>query len=389
MLLFATWFFGCSTVVFCTQLLGTPLYLLNRNYYYAWMALTKQSYAIVILGVTQWFSPTVMRVSYSAEMTGQFHLSPSGDLITSFPERLILTTNHQVYTDWVYQWWISYTSQQHGHIFIILREDLKYIPILGWGMMFFGFIFMARKWANDKPRLQHRLQKLKERHSGPMSGSAGYDPMWLLIFPEGTNLSANTRRKNDAYVQREHLQNMRHVLLPRSTGLFFCLQQLRGTVEYIYDSTMAYEGISPDDYAQDFFTIRSTYFQGRAPASVNMYWRRFAIAEIPLGDVKEFETWLMARWREKDALLEQYYRTGRFPAIQPVRDKDDGHSAQNSVATNTKGSFSAQNGAAIRKAYIETEVRMNSLLEIGQIFVVLAAFALVVNVLVKLVEMFF
>lgn len=44
-----------------------------------------------------------------------------------------------------------------------------------------------------------------------------------------------------------------------------------------------------------------------------MYWRRFAIASIPLKDPHECEQWVRDRWREKDNLLEQYVATGRFP----------------------------------------------------------------------------
>lgn len=242
MLLFTSWFMGTAVCIVATQLIGAPLYWINRDYYYAYMALTKQSFGIVLTCITQWFSPTTVRVSWDPELQDQFQLGPNGQLETKFPERLVLISNHQVYTDWLYLWWIAYTSRMHGHIFIVLREDLKYIPILGWGMMFYGFIFMARKWISDKPRLQHRLQKLKTRHSGPMSGSEGYDPMWLLIFPEGTNLSANTRRKNRAYAENQGITDMTHQLLPRSTGLLFCLEQLKGTVEWIYDCTVAYEG---------------------------------------------------------------------------------------------------------------------------------------------------
>jgi 1-acyl-sn-glycerol-3-phosphate acyltransferase len=153
-----------------------------------------------------------------------------------------MIANHQVYTDWIYLWWIAYSNSMHGHIFIILKESLKYIPILGQGMMFYGFIFMARKWLSDKPRLQHRLQKLKTQTIGSDSGAPKYDPMWLLIFPEGTNLSINTKRRSDAYGEKQSLPPLRHEILPRSTGLFFCLQQLRGTVDWVYDCTVGYEG---------------------------------------------------------------------------------------------------------------------------------------------------
>lgn len=95
----------------------------------------------------------------------------------------------------------------------------------------------------DKPRIAHRLQKLKEKHSGPLSGKDGLDPMWLLLFPEGTNLSDNGRKKSAAWAEKQGIPDMQHQLLPRSTGTFFCLNELKGTVDWVYDCTVAYEGI--------------------------------------------------------------------------------------------------------------------------------------------------
>lgn len=131
----------------------------------------------------------------------------------------------------------------HGHLYIILKESLKYIPVVGWGMRLYGFIFLSRKWATDKERFQHRLEKLNSSHSGPLSGSKGLDPMWLLIFPEGTNLSINGRVASQKWAEKNQMEDLRHALLPRSTGLLFCLQQLKGTVDYLYDCTVAYEGV--------------------------------------------------------------------------------------------------------------------------------------------------
>jgi 1-acyl-sn-glycerol-3-phosphate acyltransferase len=243
LLLFTTWSMYCAVCIHVTQLLGSPLYFFNKDYYYAYMALTKQSFGLLITTITQWFSPTLIHVSGDASIRGQLKQTSDGRLETAFPERLILIANHQLYTDWLYLWWIAYTGKMHGHIYIILKEVLKYVPIIGPGMMFYGFVFMARKWQSDKPRLQHRLDKLKARHSGPLSGSQALDPMWLLIFPEGTNLSANTRKFSKAWAAKQGVPDMKHQLLPRSTGLFFCLQQLKGTVDWLYDCTVAYEAI--------------------------------------------------------------------------------------------------------------------------------------------------
>jgi hypothetical protein len=130
----------------------------------------------------------------------------------------------------------------HGHFYIILKESLKYIPVLGVGMMFYGFIFMSRKMAVDQPRMAHRLGKLKKRHLDP-SGKEFLNPMWLLLFPEGTNASNNSRRRSVKWAEKNGLEDPKHVLLPRSTGTYFCLEELKGTLDYVYDCTVAYEGI--------------------------------------------------------------------------------------------------------------------------------------------------
>ena len=118
------------------------------------------------------------------------------------------------------------------------------------------------------------------------------------------------------------------------------------------------------EYGQDLYTLRSMYLQGRPPPSVNMYWRRFAIADIPLEDHDKFELWLRERWYEKDAFLEQYLTTGRFPAD---------HAATNGAMTN----------GTVKEEFIETEVKLAHWYEIGNIFVVLATFGLVANLLAR------
>ena len=244
MLLLATWFHTVVFTIHATQLLGSPLYFINKDYFYAYMALTKQSFGLLITTVTAWFSPTIIRVSGDKSVRGQLWQTEDGRLELDFPERLILVANHQIYTDWLYLWWIAYTNRMHGHVYIILKESLKYIPVIGPGMMFYGFVFMARSWAKDKSRLQHRLQVLRQgSHGGPMSGSQHLDPMWLMIFPEGTNLSANTRKGSARWAEKQGLKDLQHQLLPRSTGLQFCLKELKGTVDWLYDCTVAYEGI--------------------------------------------------------------------------------------------------------------------------------------------------
>lgn len=370
---FAIYFLGSCLFIHVAQILGTPLYFLSKDDFYAYMALTKQYFGILVTTMTQWWSPTLVRISGDKSVAGQLHQEADGSLRVHFPDRLVLIANHQIYTDWLYLWWIAYTNSTptHGHIYIILKESLKWVPIIGPAMQLYGFVFMARKWAKDQERLRYRLQKLNSRHAGPLSGEqreAQLDPMWLLIFPEGTNLSANTRKASAKFAAKSESADLKHQILPRSTGLQFCLQETRDTVDYVYDCTIAYEGIPRGEYGQDIFSLRSVYFQGRPPKSVNMHWRRFAVKDIPIDDKDAMYEWMVARWREKDELLDKFLETGKFPASVEAVHIENGPDD------------------AFKTPYINTEVKPRSPLEFLQMFAPVSAAVLVARIAVQLVD---
>jgi hypothetical protein len=293
----------------------------------------------------------VVRVSGDSSMVGQMTKKKDGSLQCNFSDRMVLMANHQLYTDWLYLWWIAYTNSMHGFIYIILKESLRNIPIIGWSAQFYNFIFLARNWEEDQRTFKKHLGKLNKPN----------DPMWLIIFPEGTNLSATTREKSKKWAEKNNLQDMKHQLLPRSTGLRFCLNELKDTTKWLYDCTIAYEGVPPGQFGQDIFTLRSTFFEGRPPKSVNMHWRRFHIDDIPIQNTKAFEVWLRNRWREKDYMLEYFNRNNRFPAEDFWKDHLDMDSA------------SSHGGKSIRSVpkpavQIETEVKSGNWNEFVKIF---------------------
>lgn len=291
-----------------SQFIGAPLKLVDPKFYDGYMAWTKESFAVLMTTITQWWAPTVVRVSGDSSMKDQLYQMDDGTLKCNFPHRLVLMANHQLYTDWLYLWWVAYTNKMHGRIYIILKESLKNLPIFGWGAQFYNFIFLSRKWETDRFRFKQALSPLKNPKN----------PMWLLIFPEGTNLSGVTRQKSAAWAEKSGVKDMKHQLLPRTTGLQFCLNELRQTTNWLYDCTIAYEGVPTGMYGQDVFTLRSSLFEGRPPKSVNMYWRRYRIQDIPTDNDEAFGRWLNNRWREKDYLLEYFYKFGAFPSEDPV-----------------------------------------------------------------------
>ncbi|KAK1078920.1 hypothetical protein LTR33_006826 [Friedmanniomyces endolithicus] len=278
-----------------SQFIGAPLKLVDPKFYDSYMAWTKESFAVLMTTITQWWSPTIVRVSGDESMKGQLYQMDDGTLKCNFPHRLVLMANHQLYTDWLYLWWIAYTNKMHGRIYIILKESLKQLPIFGWGAQFYNFIFLSRKWETDKWRFKQAFNHLRNPE----------DPMWLLIFPEGTNLSEVTRAKSASWAKKSGTTDMKNQLLPRSTGLQFCLQELKQSTNWLYDCTIAYEGVPKGMYGQDIYTLKSSFFEGRPPKSVNMFWRRFKIADIPLDN-------------DADYILEYFYKFGHFPACDAV-----------------------------------------------------------------------
>ena len=347
----SSYFLSGVLAINMSQFLGTPLYLVNEDWYNAWIAFTKQSFGLLTMTLTQAFAPTKVIVSGDASVRGQLKRRPDGNLNLDFPSRLVLMANHQIYTDWLYLWWIAYCNGMHGRLYIVLKESLKRIPVLGWGMQLSQFIFLKRNWEKDRPHMASALKKLDKIT----------EPMWLLLFPEGTNLAPSTREKSAAWAKKTDIADMQHLLLPRSTGLQFCLQELSGTVPYLYDCTVAYEGVPRGQYAQDIFTLKAGYLDGNPPKSVSMYWRRFAVKDIPINNQKAFELWLTVRWREKDLLMEHYMKFGKFPA--------------------DRGASKYKSGKVLRGAgHLEVQIRSSHWYEFLQIFAPMGVLAMVLAV---------
>ncbi|KAF1813142.1 acyltransferase-domain-containing protein [Eremomyces bilateralis CBS 781.70] len=398
---------ACSCLHF-VQFLAAPLYFWNKPLYYTFQSLVKSYFILLLAQITSIWAPVKVRISASASISPQLHLSKDGILRSDFPSRLVLIANHQIYTDWIYLWWIAYTSGTQGHFFIILKESLRYLPIIGPGMMFMSFIFLSRKWTTDKPRFRYRLQKLNARMlfsprktalstvledlrsaitSTPppapppksvteaktsaeladelkQQDSTTLDPMWLLLFPEGTNLSPNARRTSARWAAKQGREDLKHTVLPRSTGLLYCLQELQGTVDWVYDCTVGYSGVRTGDFAADMYGIWRNYGEGRAPEYIDMYWRGWKVKDIPLNDEKAFGDWLTKRWEEKDALLEIYQTTGKFPpSEEPIGLNGSAREESEMVKT--------------RAGWIETEIKPTHPLEIVQIFMPVVVLCLV------------
>jgi hypothetical protein len=79
-----------------TQFIGAPLYFVNREWFYAFMATTKQSFALTITVMTHIWGPATIRISGDESVAGQILPTSGGGVEFKFPERMVMIANHQV-----------------------------------------------------------------------------------------------------------------------------------------------------------------------------------------------------------------------------------------------------------------------------------------------------
>lgn len=86
--------------------------------------------------------------------------SCSGDLPTDRSRPAIIIANHQVDADWWYIWQAARHYNGAGNIKIVLKDQLKYVPIVGWGMRLFEFLFLRRNIEQDAKQIKGAVESV-------------------------------------------------------------------------------------------------------------------------------------------------------------------------------------------------------------------------------------
>ena len=73
------------------------------------------------------------------------------------PENALIIINHPTRTDWNFLWAGLHHLAPSHNAKIILKEEVKKIPGLGWIMSMSRFIYLKRKWSEDKIIIDNML----------------------------------------------------------------------------------------------------------------------------------------------------------------------------------------------------------------------------------------
>jgi 1-acyl-sn-glycerol-3-phosphate acyltransferase len=171
------------------------------------------------------------------------------------------------------------------------KDPIKYVPGVGWGLLFLDCIFLKRDWTKDAGRIHKTFARILRHNS----------PFWLVSFSEGTRITPSKLQRSQDFSRRTGCPVLEHVLFPRTRGFVACVSQLRNRTDAIYDVTLGYEPGVPTLW--QFFKRRNQ--------RVHLHVRRFPMTALPTSQ-KELAQWLIDRFIEKDQRMKQFQDVQKF-----------------------------------------------------------------------------
>ncbi|OMO73805.1 Phospholipid/glycerol acyltransferase [Corchorus capsularis] len=215
----------------------------------------------------------------------------SGDDVPA-QERVLLICNHRTEVDWMYLWNFALRKDCLGYIKYVLKSSLMKLPLFGWSFQILEFIPVERKWEVDESTMRHMLSTFKDPR----------DPLWLVLFPEGTDFTEQKCLRSQKYAAENGLPILRNLLLPKSKGFCACLEDLRSSLDAVYDVTIAYKHRCPS-FLDNVFGVE--------PSEVHIHVRRITLDGMPISE-REVTSWLMDTFQLKDQLLSNFKSEGHF-----------------------------------------------------------------------------
>lgn len=326
-------FTGCLSIVF-SQFLFLTFYRTNdKNKIQSLLDYTKKNFVILLTFCTSMFSsPTKIILNFKTkELRDKYiKVKPNGigndRLKLTFDPSAVIISNHQIYSDWFFLWFLAYLNNCSDHFFIVMKKSLERLPILGYGMTNYKFVFLSRNWELDKDYMIKQFNTIKTISN----------KFWMLIFPEGTNMSHSNRIKSHKFAEKSNLPKQDCVLLPRIKGLYVACKELAPNATKIIDFTIGYSEHNKNEMAQDIFTLWKIYILGESPQHVNILINEYDLTnELPTIDwsgshktvpIEQEEAemdvmnkWIIKKWEIKENDMEYYYSNGQF------KEHDENH----------------------------------------------------------------
>jgi lysocardiolipin and lysophospholipid acyltransferase len=220
----------------------------------------------------------------------------TGDNINS-SDNAVIVMNHPTRTDWNFFYpALFHTSSSHNNK-IVLKESVRKIPGAGWAMALTRFVFLKRDWNQDKTTMDNMMDYFATtKDEGPKT---------ILLFPEGTNLTAESRAKSKQFADKNNIKEFKYLLHPRTAGFVHIVHGMleRKMLNAVYDCTIAYPDVTPHR--------ETDIMKGRIPSRVNIHIVRHPLPQVPTTYVG-LEKWIQELWFQKESQLAKFSESKEF-----------------------------------------------------------------------------
>ncbi|XP_051937286.1 1-acyl-sn-glycerol-3-phosphate acyltransferase delta isoform X1 [Hippocampus zosterae] len=275
-------FLVSGLIINLLQLCTLPLWLLNKQLARKFNCRFAYTVSSQLVAALEWWSGTECNL----------YTDPK-----SYPlygkENAIVVLNHSFEIDFLCGWTFCERFGVLGSSKVLAKKELAYVPIIGWMWYFQEIVFCKRKWEEDRKTVTQSLQNLRDYPEN----------YWFLLYCEGTRFTTEKHRISMQVAETKGLPKLKYHLLPRTKGFWVTVQNLRGTVAAVYDSTLNFRN-------NEMPTLLGILSGKKYHA--DLYVRRIPLDVIP-EDESECADWLHKLYQEKDSFQEGYMQTGRYP----------------------------------------------------------------------------
>jgi 1-acyl-sn-glycerol-3-phosphate acyltransferase len=214
----------------------------------------------------------------------------SGDALP-MSENVLFISNHQCMADIIAILIVGERQSRLADLKWFAKEQLKWLPGIGWGLMFVDSLLIKRNWTTDRSFITKMFERYRERNI----------PFWVISFLEGTRATEKKLMVSQEFARRKKLPATEYVLIPRVKGFYATVQGLDGLFTAVYDLTIGYAGSPPGLW--EFFL--------KPMPPVHLHLRRFPASALPREEMA-LTQWTYQLYREKDALLKLFHQSGHF-----------------------------------------------------------------------------
>ncbi len=233
-------------------------------------------------------------LAFTLERIAGVRFEISGDPL---PERenAFVISNHQSGCDIPALIVLASHYGRTGDLKWFVKDPIKWVPGVGWGMLFLDCIFVKRNWTADKDKILATFERLRKNKV----------PFWILSFVEGTRLTPAKLQRSQDYCRTAGLPVLSHLMTPRTRGFEATLEGLGSLTDAVYDITLAFEG-----YPVGKVPGLRALFYGSMD-KVHIHVKRIPAAQLPASREEKIR-WVNDCFLEKDQRLARFRETGRL-----------------------------------------------------------------------------